>query len=66
MKDSETIQAAKLLAKKVIDLSYVCDKSNLDDITLERLNDMVEHARSMQVYSGEYAKEDDAPGFPGE
>ena len=63
MKDSETIQAAKLLAKKVIDLSYVCDKSNLDDITLERLNDVVEHARSMNVYSGEYVKEQDDKSF---
>ena len=63
MKDSETIQAAKLLAKKVIDLSYVCDRSNLDEITLERLNDMVKHARSMQVYSGEYVKEQDDKSF---
>ena len=63
MNDKETIQAAKLLVKKVIDLNYVCDRSNLDDIILERLNDMVEHARSMNCYSGEYVANDDDKSF---
>lgn len=56
MKD--TTEQGKGLARKVLSPNQVCDRSKLDKIELEHLNDIVEHARSLTAYSGEYQAED--------
>ena len=63
MNNEETILTAKKLAKKVLDLNMVCDKSKLQKIELERLNDLVEHARTMFADASSYNPADDDKSF---
>jgi len=63
MNDREIAETGKELARKIISLNQVCDKSKMDDIELERLNDLVEHARTMFVDPGEYDSSQDDPSF---
>lgn len=59
MEDREKAKIGVELARRVINLSHQCDRSKLDQIELDRLNEVVELSRAMFCDSGEYLKEDD-------
>lgn len=63
MNDREVAEKGRKLAAEIISLNQICDRSRLDDLELEKLNSLVEIARSMCVDTGEYAQEQDDKSF---
>ena len=63
MNDKYLAEKGKELAALVISANQVCDRSKMEDIELERLDKLVELARSMCVDTGEYCQEDDDKSF---
>lgn len=63
MNDRETAKKGRELASYVISMNQVCDRSRLDELELERLNKLVEIARSMFADPGEYNPGEDDKSF---
>ena len=55
--DKYLAEQGKALAKDVLNLNKVCDKSKMQDIELEQLKKIVDLARNM--CAGEYVPSDD-------